>query len=260
MRVNNADRWFSRKRIDDEITLLWEPHADPYLRCNIWHVKGRDRDLLIDTGLGICSLKDAAKDLFEKDLLAVATHTHYDHIGGFHEFENCAVHKLEANGMLRPEGATLLRSDFSPDEEENLRNAGYVFDSEELISAYPCEDFDIASFQIKPSIPSWLLEDGDIIDTGDRHFQVLHLPGHSPGSIGLWEEDTRTLFSGDAIYDGPLLDNIPGSNVEDYLVTMERLRRLKVRVVHGGHEKSFGGERLLQLIDDYVDSRAKVVA
>ncbi len=38
-----ADRWFDRRRIDDDITLLWEPHVDPLLRCNIWHVRGRDR-------------------------------------------------------------------------------------------------------------------------------------------------------------------------------------------------------------------------
>jgi hypothetical protein len=34
-----ADHWFERRRIDDEITLLLEPHVDPFLRCNIWHVR-----------------------------------------------------------------------------------------------------------------------------------------------------------------------------------------------------------------------------
>src|SRR5436309_1538339 len=50
MPLQIADRWFERRRIDDDITLLWEPHVVPLLRCNIWHVRGRDRDLLIDTG------------------------------------------------------------------------------------------------------------------------------------------------------------------------------------------------------------------
>ena len=48
--------------------------------------------------------------------------------------------------------------------------------------------------------------EGDVIDLGDRAFEVLHLPGHSPGSIGLWDPAAGTLFSGDAIYDGPLLE------------------------------------------------------
>jgi len=255
MSVIIADRWFSRRRIDDEITLLWEPHVTPFLRCNIWHIKGRDRDLLVDSGLGLCSLRDAAKDLFQGDILAVATHTHSDHIGGFHEFERCAVHRCEADGLLRPEDAGLLRSQFSGDELESIINAGYVLENEELVTAYPYQKFDIASFSLKPSKPGWLLEEGDVIDTGDRHFQVLHLPGHSPGSIGLWEESTGILFSGDAIYDGPLLDAIPGSDIDDYLRTMQRLRALDVRVVHGGHEESFGRERYIQLIDSYIKKR-----
>jgi glyoxylase-like metal-dependent hydrolase (beta-lactamase superfamily II) len=78
-----ADRWFEFQRIDDDITLIWEPHVVPLIRCNIWHVRGRERDLVIDTGLGMASLKAAARDLFAKALTAVATHVHYDHVGGF---------------------------------------------------------------------------------------------------------------------------------------------------------------------------------
>jgi glyoxylase-like metal-dependent hydrolase (beta-lactamase superfamily II) len=58
--------------------------------------------------------------------------------------------------------------------------------------------------------------EGDEVDLGDRCFEVIHLPGHSPGSIGLWEESSGTLFSGDAIYDGPLLDELPESSIYDY--------------------------------------------
>ncbi len=56
MAMRLADRWFERTRIDDDITLLWEPHVDRLGRCNIWHVRGRDRDLLVDSGMGISSL------------------------------------------------------------------------------------------------------------------------------------------------------------------------------------------------------------
>ena len=60
-----ADRWFETQRIDDDITLIFEPHVVPLLRCNIWHVRGRDRDLVIDTGLGVASLYDFAKDFLK---------------------------------------------------------------------------------------------------------------------------------------------------------------------------------------------------
>ena len=65
-----ADRWFELKRISDDITLLWEPHVVPLMRCNIWHVRGRDRDLMIDTGMGIASLRDAAQHLLHAGLCA----------------------------------------------------------------------------------------------------------------------------------------------------------------------------------------------
>jgi len=64
------------------------------------------------------------------------------------------------------------------------------------------------------------------------------------------------LFSGDAVYDGPLLDQLEDSNVGDYRRTMERLRQLPVEVVHGGHDPSFGRARLIEIIDHYLASRA----
>jgi glyoxylase-like metal-dependent hydrolase (beta-lactamase superfamily II) len=78
------------------------------------------------------------------------------------------------------------------------------------------------------------------------------LPGHSPGSIGLWDAAGGVLFSGDAVYDGPLLDELDGSDIESYVATMRRLRDLPVTVVHGGHEPSFGRERLVEICDGYL--------
>ena len=66
---------------------------------------------------------------------------------------------------------------------------------------------------------------------------------------------TGTLFSGDAIYDGPLLDEIEGADIEVYVRTMKRLRELPVRVVHAGHDPSFGRERLVELADAYLARR-----
>jgi len=45
------------------------------MRCNIWHVAGRDRDLLVDTGMGVASIVDAVGELFTNSVTAVATHS-----------------------------------------------------------------------------------------------------------------------------------------------------------------------------------------
>jgi glyoxylase-like metal-dependent hydrolase (beta-lactamase superfamily II) len=250
-----ADRWFERRKIDDDITLLWEPHVVPLLRCNIWHVRGRDRDLLIDTGMGIGSLKEAARDLLQKAVTAVATHIHADHVGGHHEFEDCLIHRLEAAALRSPTGDyTLLKVSFDPADLAAIPIPGYPAEGP-MITALPHAGYDITTFEIRPARVTRVVDDGDIVDLGDRHFEVLHLPGHSRGSIGLWEKSSGTLFSGDSIYDGPLLDELPGSNVPDYVRTMKRLRELPVRVVHAGHDPSFGRERLIEKADEYLRSR-----
>ncbi|MFZ2869235.1 MBL fold metallo-hydrolase [Zavarzinia sp.] len=247
-----ADRWFERKRISDDITLLWEPHVVPLMRCNIWHLRGRDRDLFIDTGMGVASLREAARDLLDKAVTAVATHTHIDHVGGHHEFEHTLVHELEAENLRHPaDRGGLLESVLGPDFARTFTEMGYPF-SGDLITAIPSADYDAAAFQVQDSVVTEIVTEGDIVDLGDRAFEVLHLPGHSPGSIGLWEAKTGTLFSGDALYDGPLLDQIKGADIPTYIRTMKRLRELPVSVVHAGHDTSFGRERLVELCDQYL--------
>jgi len=254
MTLRIADRWLERERVDDGITRLWEPHVIRLEQCNIWHVRGRDRDLLIDTGMGVVSLKEAARDIFDRPLIAVATHTHVDHVGSLHEFGERIVHRAEAPMLERAERFSLRSADHPVELIHAFRAAGYEV-GECFLTALPHGGFELERFERRPARATRLVEEGDLIDLGDRVFEVLHLPGHSPGSIGLWEAKTGTLFSGDAIYDGPLLDEIPGSDIDAYLATMRRLERMPARVVHAGHEPSFGGDRLRELARDYLQRR-----
>ena len=255
MTLRVAERWFERVRIDDSITLLTEPAVHPLLRCNIWHVRGRHRDLVVDTGLGVASLTEAASDLFGADVLAVATHSHMDHLGGFHEFSQRAIHTIEAtSATTAAEGLPLDVAAYDDDALGWFSDMGYDI-SGGLLTAIPHEGFDLGGHAMVGSSPTVTLSECDVIDLGDRAFEVLHLPGHSPGSIGLWEVDTGVLFSGDAIYDGPLLDEIPGSNIDDYLSTMERLAKLPVTVVHAGHDDSMSPERYRSIIAGYIENR-----
>ncbi len=252
-----ATRWFERTSVGDGLTLLREPHAHPLLRCNIWHLRGRDRDLLIDTGLGIASLRDEIADLVDKPLIALATHIHYDHVGSLHEFETRLMHPLEAPLMSDYREFCALATDMIPAVFlDGLAAMGMPVEGGALVDALPHEHFDPASFRTESTTPTRLVDEGDPLDLGDRHFEILHLPGHSGGSIGLWEEATGTLFSGDAIYDGPLLDELPESDIPTYVETMKRLRELPVRVVHGGHDESFGRDRLIEITDEYLARRA----
>lgn len=259
MAMRIAERWFERLRLDDDVTLLWEPHVTPWLRCNIWHVRGRDRHLFIDTGFGHASLREATRDLVDRPVSAVATHSHYDHIGGHHEFEDCLAHPLELAALQDPSNDLLgFRGTLSPVIRQQLLDGGYAIPEDvEIIDALPFEGFDPERFHIRPAPQAKPIDEGTRLDLGDHSFEVLHLPGHSPGSIGLWEESTGILFSGDCLYDGHLLDKLPGSHIPTYINTMIRLRDLPVTVVHAGHENSLDRTKFIALIDAFLEERER---
>jgi glyoxylase-like metal-dependent hydrolase (beta-lactamase superfamily II) len=245
VQIATEDNWYQVERLADGVTHIWEPHIRPFYRCNIWHVRGRERDMLVDSGMGVVSLRRQVALLAERPVLAVASHTHFDHIGAHHEFADRAVHPAEADILAAPRRDRTLADTYVRDATDA-----------DLFTMRPPGGYRSDAYEVAPAPATCLLADGDVIDLGDRHFTVLHLPGHSPGGIALWDEASGILFSGDTVYDGPLIDDAYHSDIDAYVRSMERLRRLPVRVVHGGHFASFGRARYLELIDAYLAARA----
>jgi glyoxylase-like metal-dependent hydrolase (beta-lactamase superfamily II) len=236
----SAEDWYRTKRVGDDVTLIDEPFIKPFYRCNVWHVRGRDRDMLVDSGMGVVSLREWVPLVTERSLTAVASHTHFDHIGCHHEFPDRAVHRAEAAILAAPSRAATLADPYVTDE---------IFDR------LPPLPYTSADYAVRGAAATRLLEDGDVIDLGDRHFEVVHTPGHSPGGIALWEARTGILFSGDIVYDGPLIEDTYHADPRDYRRSMERLLALPVRVVHGGHFPSYGGDRHRAIIRAWLDAR-----
>ena len=230
--------WFARMEVGDNVTHIWEPYVVEKTRCNIWYVKGQERDLIIDSGMGLAALGDFIGMQPGRRRLALATHTHFDHIGGHHEFSERAVHPAEADVLSFPS------------------RYNTVIDTcvtEDTFHAFPNDEFDPERYFVEAAAPTVLLVEGDIVDLGDRRFHVLHYPGHSPGSIALFEEATGILFSGDVVYDGPLSDKLFHSDPTIYEQSLLRLRDLPVRLVHGGHHASFGWVRFQDIIRSYLE-------
>jgi glyoxylase-like metal-dependent hydrolase (beta-lactamase superfamily II) len=197
--------------------------------------------MLVDTGLGHFSLRDHVALVSERPLVCVASHTHFDHIGCHHEFGERCVHTAEAAILADPRNEWTLADRFATDD---------IFDR--LPEGWSAE-----RYEVRPAPAQRLLVGGDVVDLGDRRFEVVHTPGHSPGGIGLFESATGIFLSGDIIYDGPLIDDAYHSDPDAYVVTLETLRRLPVSIVHGGHFPSFGPTRCRQLIDEYRAGRRK---
>jgi hydroxyacylglutathione hydrolase len=93
-----------------------------------------------------------------------------------------------------------------------------------------------------PSLKADLsLQDGDILEVGTLRVEVLHTPGHSPGSISLWIEGEKVLFSGDLLFQrGVGRTDFPGSSAQDLLRSIrERVFALPDEtVVYPGHGPS----------------------
>jgi len=106
---------------------------------------------------------------------------------------------------------------------------------------------------VQPVTVTRRLQDGKRIELGGRTLIVLHLPGHTPGSIALLEEITGVLYSGDVVYDGHLVDDLPESDVPAYRRSMEVLAALEVSIVNPGHGRSFDQFRLHQLTARYLN-------
>lgn len=230
--------WFSRTDLSGGVIRLTEPFVHEYLRANIYFLTGRDIDLVVDTGMGLCSLISVLPLTQGKPVLAVATHIHLDHVGSLHEFADRAGPRASAEAFkTMPAECTYV---------DALRQLP------EPLAEQPWSGFRVEDYRIEPAPLHRLLSEGDAIDLGDRRLRVLELPGHSPDSIGLFDEASGLFFSGDAIYDDTLIDDLPDSDRSAYRATMRRIRDLPATLVLGGHGEAFDRERMRQIADAFL--------
>lgn len=232
-----AEDWYEVTRFSDDIRLISELHITEFYRCNIWHLRGSQSDAMIDSGMGVVSLREHVPLVTEKKLIAIASHTHFDHIGCHHEFEHRCVHAAEAELLSHPTRSNTLADPYVKDD---------------IFTALPPAPYESSTYAVKSAPATRVLEDGDTIDLGNRQLDVIHTPGHSPGGIALWEAASATLFSGDIVYDGPLIEDTYHANAEHYYNSMKRLLEIPVTTVHGGHFGSYGRSRHREIISSWL--------
>src|SRR3954453_21923895 len=102
-----AEHWFGIEDVGEGVTKLTEPHLSGLVSANLWWVRGQRREVVVDTGLGVASIRQHLPEVSHRDTLAVISHTHLDHAGGAHEFAHVAGHGLEAAAVTSPPPASL---------------------------------------------------------------------------------------------------------------------------------------------------------
>lgn len=114
-----------------------------------------------------------------------------------------------------------------------------------------------AGFEARP------VGDGSGFDLGSRIIQVVSLPGHSPGSIGLWDAEAGLLFAGDTVSVGrPVFLSLDGASVEAYTRSLERILMMerdenggtlrRIFCAHGNLEADIGAVRRLKTLAEQV--------
>lgn len=231
--------WFAIDQIDSNTYILSEYRHWEETHCYL--LNGSERSLLIDTGLGICNIHDEVIKLTDKPVTAVATHIHWDHIGGHQYFPDFYAHGEELawlNGAF-------------PLPPQVIRDM--VVDRCDLPGG-----FDVSTYTIFQGTPSRVLQDGDVIDIGGRVLEVLHTPGHSPGHMCFWEAASGYLFTGDLVYKDTLFAYYPSTDPAAYLASLEKVAALPAeRVFPAHHSLNIGVEIILRMRDAFRDLQAK---
>lgn len=178
-------------------------------------------DTVIDSGTGfnfirLNSILNMLKTDLEKIRQVINTHCHFDHIGGNGYFYNAKI-------LIHEKDASIIETG---DPEKS--NAGF-FDG-----------------KLKPRKVDKKLKEGDVLDNG---LKVIHTPGHTPGSICLYDQKRKILFSGDTLFsDGVGRTDLPGGDPQVLTKSLERLSKLKIEKILPGH-----GEPVLKMGNERVN-------
>jgi hydroxyacylglutathione hydrolase len=194
---------------------------------------------LIDTG--VANTRSALDKKLERQgckpgelNLVILTHGDSDHTGN-------AVHLREKYGAklaIHSEDAEMVeRGDMSWKRKPKPDRVAFFFRLIQLVFR--------GQVKFEPFKPDILLEDGQDLSPYGLEARVLHLPGHSKGSLGVLTAN-GDLFAGD------LLSNFfkPGyhfiDDLADWNSSIEKLKGREIKTVYPGHGKAFSMERFLK--------------
>lgn len=238
--MNATDDWYDVTRLSVNSYSIDE--ADGY---GSFLVQGPERSIVVDAGTGVGDLHALVSELVETPVTLVLTHTHWDHIGAASQFDDVLVGSAELpdDGRIAIDSLT---------DEFNHRptqfTTRWVEDGNELPDGLGPDDHVVEPFDAS-AIP---VESG--LDLGDRTLEVIPLPGHSPGHLGLLDPVTDVLYGGDIIhFEKNLYIMFEDCDLEAYVESMTRLQKLRDEgafdTLATSHNDPMNGDDL-SLIDD----------
>lgn len=199
--------------------------ATPPVGFQQYLVLGTEKALLVDTGIGIGSIRKVVESITSLPVIVVNTHCHPDHAGGNAEFDPALINPADLDVFQKM--ATL---EFRKEDVSRMPNG------EEWIS------------QLQPTGPEPIpASDGQQIDLGGRTLQLIFTPGHTHGSLCVYEEATGVLFTGDNVQaNTTALREWNSSTVEEFYESLQKLSKLNIKRILGGHRPNDNPPDLLE--------------
>ena len=221
-------------KITEEVFYI--PGQDAFMPDSHAYVLGKPSSQnlsLIDAGLigkGGYKIKSIEKEGIELAAIkrVIMTHTHLDHIGCLAEilkqlpWAELWMHYLEADLL-----------------EQGDERGVYGMDTFRML----CQ----LQFGIKPGAFKFhinrKLQEGETLDLGDTVWEVIHIPGHSMGSIGLYDRLMKILIPGDVVYADHAIGrfDLYGANGPELKKSLVRLAELEVDILLPGHNRIVKG-------------------
>lgn len=172
VKEDGAVQWLLCQTRKTQFQVMWlKPgvwRIDDWFSSSCYLIEGRDKALLVDTGLGEGDLAGLVASLTNLPVEVAITHPHGDHMHWVDSFERVYLHKEDIALMRETPGA--------------------------FPTAFRCPETSHTEF-----VP---IEEGAKLDLGGVEVEVWELPGHTPHSVVFVDRSHKCIFTGDAIGSG----------------------------------------------------------
>ncbi len=211
--IDQSQSWFEVYEVEPGVFAIYEPGQ--FEEIISYLILGSENALLFDTGLGIGDIRAVVDQLTALPITVVNSHTHYDHVGGNHQFDDVRGTETDYTRNNSAGRAHDAVAEFVGD--------GWIWKDTP-------EGFSKDAYVSKPFTVTGPVRDGDVLDLGGRSLEILLTPGHAPDSLCLLDRDNGLLFTGDTLYPATLYAHLEGSDFREYTKTAARLATLATEV------------------------------
>lgn len=224
-----------------------EDELDGYVQSGVYLIRGQGENMLIDTGnwtlpefangMGefLLELLDKEKNDLKYILI---THFHYDHTGNAKMLKE----RYGAQVVCHPADRPIIEDPLIVTRPENITRFGVT--PEEVVEDFNLKEGESLGLSDPAIIEKYWnfpvevdleVNHGDILDVGGLKLEIIHLPGHCPGHIGVWNPHSGSLYSGDLLHYPTPLGPAPIGDAKAHWQSIERCLALKPQLLLEGH-------------------------